>query len=254
VRPGGHQLHRLIAGAGSTLALAAGAQFVVPGLTPSASARVDLSGSVQLSNERTFTRWAYPDKKSPIRKSPVASSKRMAKISMRTEDGFPEVYMLLRSWTDESGQEWLRIRIPMRPNGRIGWVDASALGQPHLVRTQLVVHRRQRRAVLHRAGQRIWRARIGVGKAGTPTPSGRFWIRERIRIKNGGGIYGPFAFGTSAYSRLSDWPGGGVIGIHGTNQPGLIPGRPSHGCIRVRNKSIRRLKSLMPVGTPVWIR
>ena len=61
------------------------------------------------------------------------------------------------------------------------------------------------------------------------------------------------AFGTSAYSKLSDWPGGGVVGIHGTNEPGLIPGRPSHGCIRVRNRDIVRLGRLMPIGTPVRI-
>ena len=70
----------------------------------------------------------------------------------------------------------------------------------------------------------------------------------------GGTIYGPLAFGTSAYSVLSDWPGGGVIGIHGTDQPGLLPGRPSHGCVRVRNADIRRLARLMPVGTPLTIR
>ncbi|MGZ5310042.1 MAG: L,D-transpeptidase, partial [Solirubrobacterales bacterium] len=77
---------------------------------------------------------------------------------------------------------------------------------------------------------------------------------ELIRSKEPGGPYGPLAFGTSAYSRLSDWPGGGVIGIHGTNQPELIPGRPSHGCIRVLNPALRRLARLMPIGTPVWIR
>ncbi|MEA2125974.1 MAG: hypothetical protein QOI80_2756, partial [Solirubrobacteraceae bacterium] len=60
-------------------------------------------------------------------------------------------------------------------------------------------------------------------------------------------------FGTSAYSSLSEWPGGGVIGIHGTNEPGLIPGRPSHGCIRVPNGAITRLVRLMRVGTPVRI-
>jgi lipoprotein-anchoring transpeptidase ErfK/SrfK len=43
------------------------------------------------------------------------------------------------------------------------------------------------------------------------------------------------------------------VGIHGTNQPGLIPGRPSHGCVRVPNRKILQLKQLMPVGTPVWI-
>jgi lipoprotein-anchoring transpeptidase ErfK/SrfK len=66
-------------------------------------------------------------------------------------------------------------------------------------------------------------------------------------------LYGPIAFGTSAYSRLSDWPGGGVIGIHGTDQPGLIPGRVSHGCVRVPNRAIRRLARLVGVGTPVLI-
>jgi hypothetical protein len=57
------------------------------------------------------------------------------------------------------------------------------------------------------------------------------------------GTYGPWAFGTNACSGLSDWPGGGVIGIRGTNQPYLIPGWPSHGCIRVANRPIRRLRA-----------
>ena len=78
------------------------------------------------------------------------------------------------------------------------------------------------------------------------------YIRELLPAS--GGVYGPWTFGTSAYSSLSDWPGGGVIGVHGTNQPGLLPGRPSHGCIRVRNDDIRRLARLMPIGTPVHIR
>jgi lipoprotein-anchoring transpeptidase ErfK/SrfK len=44
------------------------------------------------------------------------------------------------------------------------------------------------------------------------------------------------------------------VGIHGTNQPELIPGRPSHGCVRVPNAKIVRLVKLMPVGTPVLIK
>src|SRR5436305_485615 len=78
--------------------------------------------------------------------------------------------------------------------------------------------------------------------------------RPRPRALSGNPIYGPYAFGTGAYSVLSDWPGGGVIGIHGTDQPELIPGRPSHGCIRVPDSAITRLWRLMPVGTPVTIR
>ena len=122
------------------------------------------------------------------------------------------------------------------------------------VSTQLVIDRRRLRATLYRAGRRIWRSPVGIGKRSTPTPAGRFWIRERIRVSNSTGLYGPWAFGTSGYSVLSDWPGGGVVGIHGTNEPGLIPGRPSHGCVRVPNPAIARLARLMPIGTPVRIR
>ena len=63
------------------------------------------------------------------------------------------------------------------------------------------------------------------------------------------------AFGISARSAvLTDWPGGGYVGIHGTNQPGLIPGYISHGCIRMRNAAILALGRLMKVGSPVSIR
>ncbi len=68
-------------------------------------------------------------------------------------------------------------------------------------------------------------------------------------------MYGPVAFGTSARSAvLTDWPAGGFVGIHGTNRPALIPGRISHGCIRLRNDDILRLDRLMPPGTPLTIR
>ena len=66
--------------------------------------------------------------------------------------------------------------------------------------------------------------------------------------------YGPRAFGLSARSaKLTDWPGGGFIGIHGTAYPGILPGRVSHGCVRMRNSAIMRLFRLMPIGTPVTI-
>ena len=244
-----HQLH------GLSTAFIAGTLLAALALVPAARAGVfNPPGSVRLSDERTFTRWAYAVRVVPVRESPKPDAPPVANLSLSTEDGLPEVYMLLTSWTDQAGEDWLRVRVPMRPRTGIGWVEASALSPAHLVRTLLVVDRRHLRATLHRAGRRVWRSPVGVGKASTPTPGGRFWIRERIRSEAPRGPYGPLAFGTSAYSRLSDWPGGGVIGIHGTNQPDLIPGRPSHGCIRVPNRAIRRLARLMPIGTPLWIR
>jgi len=173
---------------------------------------------------------------------------------LHTEDGYPEVYLALRSRRTTGGRVWVQVRIPARPSGQTGWVRRAALGSLHAVTGALVIDRRRSRATLRRSGRRVWRARIGHGAPGTPTPVGHFYIREKLRNTGGSPIYGPWAFGTSAYSALSDWPGGGVVGIHGTNEPWLIPGRPSHGCVRLRNRAIVRLAVLLPVGTPVRIR
>jgi hypothetical protein len=211
-------------------------------------------GNERLSDERTLSRWANATTRAPVRHTTASDSRRVARLRLYTEDGYPEVYLALRSHTSADGRVWLKIRIPARPNGQTGWVRRAALGPLRAVRTMLVIDRQRSRATLRRSGRRVWRAPIGHGAPGTPTPAGRFYIREKLRNAGGSPIYGPWAFGTSAYSGLSDWPGGGVIGIHGTNQPWLIPGRPSHGCIRVRNPAIMRLERLMPVGTPVHIR
>jgi lipoprotein-anchoring transpeptidase ErfK/SrfK len=58
----------------------------------------------------------------------------------------------------------------------------------------------------------------------------------------------------SSPARKTLWPGGGVVGLHGTSEPGLVPGRPSHGCIRLRNPDIERLYALTPIGTPLLVR
>jgi hypothetical protein len=212
-------------------------------------------GNERLSNETTLTRWAHTNLIGTIRSKPTKHSRAVGKLRWNTEDGLPEVYVVLQSRLGVNEIPWLQIRVPARPNGRKGWVREEFLSNLKTIQTQLTVDRRALKATLRKDGRRIWTSRIGVGAPGTPTPSGRFWIRERLKNLAGSPIYGPWAFGTSAYSdELTDWPGGGVVGIHGTNQPSLIPGRPSHGCIRVPNWNITRLAKLMPVGTPVLIK
>jgi hypothetical protein len=207
---------------------------------------------VKLSDEKLVTRWGHAQATAKIFLSPQASSRAVARLRFFTEDRLPEVYVVLAARRDSAGRNWLQIRVPRRPNGTVGWVlDDMLSSSLYIVRTALVIDRKALRATLFKAGKQIWTSRVGIGKSGTPTPRGQFWIRERL--KGLGGTYGPWAFGTSAYSNLSDWPGGGVVGIHGTNQPGLIPGRPSHGCVRVPNAKIRQLARLMPIGTPVSI-
>jgi lipoprotein-anchoring transpeptidase ErfK/SrfK len=142
----------------------------------------------------------------------------------------------------------------MRPNGVTGWVPRAALGPLQVVTTRLVIDRRRLRATLTRAGRAIWSSPVGVGAPGTPTPAGHFYIRELLYVGHVDPFYGPWAFGTSAYSAtLTDWPGGGVVGIHGTDRPELLPGRPSHGCVRLPDAAVSLLARLMPIGTPVLI-
>jgi hypothetical protein len=209
---------------------------------------------VQLSNETTFTRWAYAVAPGNAYSAPTATARRVGRLRFRTEDGFPEVYVVLASVIDARGTAWIHVRLPQPPNNVTAWVVRSALGDLHVVHTKLVVNRRTLRVRLYDHGHEIFQARVGVGKPSTPTPAGSFWIREKFRV-GGSPLYGARAMGTAAYSRtLTDWPGGGIVGLHGTSEPGLIPGRPSHGCIRLRNRDIKRLYALTPVGTPLLIK
>ncbi len=93
---------------------------------------------------------------------------------------------------------------------------------------------------------------MGVGKPATPTPTGHFWIDERFQISDPSSGYYPYAFGTTDYSTLTDWPGGGVVGIHGPYyDPQGIPGYISHGCIRLEVADDFWLAAHLMLGTPV---
>jgi hypothetical protein len=210
-------------------------------------------GYERLSDERTLSRWGYANLALRIRDRPARHARVLTGLRFRTEDRQPEIYLVLRRYVGPAGDEWLEVRIPGRPNGRTGWIPREGLSDLQEVRTHLIVDLRRLRATLYALGKPVFSAPIGIGTRSTPTPAGSFYVRERLRGM--GPMYGPVAFGTSGYSsKLTDWPGGGVIGIHGTNRPELIPGRPSHGCVRLRNRDIVRLARLMPVGTPVSIR
>ena len=212
-------------------------------------------GDERLSDEFKISRFAHALYKARIRSEPRKGSKAVGRLRFQTEDKLPEPYPVLYAKRDDDGNPWIQIRVPGRPNGRKGWVPRPTLSEFHVVRHQLTIDLSAFRATLYKKGRRIWTARIGHGAPSTPTPRGNYIIRERLKALGSNGVYGPWAFGTSAYSAgLTDWPGGGVIGIHGTNQPGLIPGRPSHGCVRLRNSDILKLRKRMPIGTPLLIK
>jgi hypothetical protein len=223
------------------------------GVAGAAHASQAVPGAVVLSNGRTLSRWAYPQAAAIVRTTPSRAAHAVGRLHFLTEDGQAEVYMALKSArVARTGVTWIEVALPKRPNGVTGWVAASALGGLHVVRGRLVVRRAKLRATLYNgAGHAIWSAPVGIGRPSLPTPAGHFYVREKLRAI-GAPLYGPYALGTSAYApTLTDWPGGGVVGIHGTDEPQLIPGRPSHGCMRLRNADVTRLWHVIGVGTPI---
>jgi lipoprotein-anchoring transpeptidase ErfK/SrfK len=220
---------------------------------PAAATATPNLQSVSLVGPGAVTRWAYVLENAPVHDAPSAAAPVIARLTTSTPLGQPNLVSLLRQERDDQGHSWVLVRLPIRPNGTTGWVARAALDRFQTVRTHLIVDRASFTARLYRNGVEVFHARVGVGREGTPTPAGEFYVREELRGVSDS-FYGPVAFGTSATSpTLTDWPGGGFIGIHGTNAPQLLPGAVSHGCIRMRNGDVLRLAKLMPLGTAVTI-
>ncbi len=205
-----------------------------------------------LSGPNHMYRYAFVLRQGVARRAPRVTAGVVAKLGRWTPEGTTNLVLALDGRRTKRGV-WIRVRLATLPNGRTGWVKRKVLSDWKEVRTRLVVDQRRFTATLLRRGKVIFRAPVGVGESRWPTPRGEFFIRNQL-YGFGNPVYGPIAFGTSARSAvLTDWPGGGFIGIHGTNQPGILPGRVSHGCIRMRNGDILRLARMMPVGTPLTI-
>ncbi len=187
------------------------------------------------------------------RTAPASGAAQVARVALRTPEGTSNVLEVLSRARDGAGAVWVQVRLAVLPNGTTGWLPRAAINGYRTVRTRLRIDLARLRATLFKDGRAVLRAPIGAGEPQWPTPRGRFFVRNKlVRFKSP--FYGPLAFGTSARSAvLTDWPDGGFVGIHGTSRPELLPGRVSHGCIRMRNPDIVRLGRLMPVGTPITI-
>lgn len=158
----------------------------------------------------------------------------------------------LSGFVDEDGTTWLRVRLPVRPNGSTGWVRGDQVATRVLherIVVDLSTHRLRRVAV----GRTIDDLSVAVGASATPTPPGRFFVWARVPTHDPSGPYGVFALGLSGFSDvITDWVGGGRIAIHGDADPSDRGLDVSHGCVRVYNPEMRELTDV-PLGTPVWI-
>jgi L,D-transpeptidase catalytic domain len=157
---------------------------------------------------------------------------------------------------DEDGDIWLRVQLPIWPNGQEGWVSASDV---RLERTteRVLVDLSDRRLVRLRNGDPVDRLAVAIGSSSTPTPPGRYFVWARVATGRPGGPYGSFILGLSGFSEAiepwTEWPGQPRLAIHGTDDPSDVGRAVSNGCVRVLNALLGALRDV-PMGTPVVIR
>jgi len=152
--------------------------------------------------------------------------------------------------------DWLEVRLPSRPNGQVAWIrgsDVTLTETPY----RIVINLGTRRLHLLRLGHEILDAPAGVGTTTDPTPSGEYFVALFEQAPSAG--YGPFVIVTSDHSdTITDWEqsGDAVVAIHGplgaSAKIGSTGAAISHGCVRLRNKDLARLRPV-PAGTPITI-
>jgi len=179
----------------------------------------------------------------------------LARFGRLNVNGVPSVFSILGERVDASCRPVVyRVQVPLRPNGVKGWVAARNV-KVESVRTRIEVDLSRRRLTLFRGGRELLHATVAIGSSATPTPTGRYYVNQRLIPEDRSGPFGPGAVGISAFSNvLTGWTQGGPIAIHGTNAPWSIGHAVSNGCIRLPNAVLQRVFHIALAGTPVTIR
>jgi L,D-transpeptidase catalytic domain len=176
----------------------------------------------------------------------------VVRLGARTEFGSPTTLAVAA----RRGR-WLGVVTTHLPNGRLGWVDPreSALRQMG-TRKSLVLDLSDRRLVLREGKRVLRRMTVGVGRPGSPTPTGRFAVTDKLSGSAYSPSYGCCILALSAHqpNLPAGWRNGDRIAIHGTNDPSTIGVPSSAGCPHARDGDLRYLLRAVPLGTPVFVR
>ena len=205
------------------------------------SRRADAPAWAVIPRERYLDMWKKPGRPNPA----FVFDSRLAGV------GFGR--MLVVGERETNGERWLRVKLPIRPNGAAAWARQTDV---RLVPRydQLMVDLSKRTLEHYHDGELIDRFRVGVGRPEYPSALGTFYVWQKVNFDEWYGPYGIYALGLSGFSPvLLDWPGGGRMAIHGTGDPSDRGREVSHGCIRVYNEGMKVLRRI-PLGTPVVIR
>ena len=179
----------------------------------------------------------------------------LERFGAENANGVPTVFSIrAQRLASDCRPAWYRVQLPLKPNGITGWVRAGDVDVT-AVTTRVVVDLSERSVTLFDRGLAVLATRAAIGSPRTPTPTGRYYVNQRLHAGDPSGPYGPGAIGISAFSEvLTGWTQGGPIAIHGTNRPDLIGRAVSNGCVRVRNDVLRVLFERTRAGTPVTVR
>lgn len=171
------------------------------------------------------------------------------RLANPTWEGLAVVFSVL----DHRG-EWMQVRVSTRPNGRTAWVRAVDVSMRR-VQNWIQVELGLRRLTVFHRDQPLLTTRVAIGRAGTPTPTGSFFVDGLVVLDPLHPAYGAGQVSVSGFSETLESFGGGVgqIALHGTMAPGLIGQETSNGCVRLANDAILAVVDLAPTGTPVEI-
>ncbi len=170
--------------------------------------------------------------------------------------GEPQSLLVLGSAV-RAGQLWLKVLLPIRPDGSSAWIPRGRVTLSH-TRYWLVVAKHRRHVRVYFDGRLRHNFQAVIGKPATPTPDGLAAIYERDRQPDPTGFLGPWALPLTALSNtLRSFGGGpGRIAIHGRGGSSLLDplgSAASHGCIRIDNRPVTWLATHVPQGAPVQI-
>lgn len=197
----------------------------------------------------------------PVRSRPAADGTLVGSVAaLRPITQERTVLPVLAESTDAQGRHWLRVRLPGRTIGRkapppTGWIRGTH-AQLTSTAWHLVVDVGGRGLLVYRSGRLLRSFRAIVGKRSTPTPTGRYFVEENVRLL-GAAPGAPFALATSARSSvLQEFDGGpGQIAIHGVANlgSGSLGTAISHGCVRVAGSAVTWLAHRIGPGVPITI-
>ena len=171
---------------------------------------------------------------------------------LHTTFGSPTVLLVRRTVPG-----WVGVVSPLAGNGRIGWLQRSAVTLTRINWTLKISLSKRLLTVLQGTKVRE-QYRIAIGKPGAPTPTGTFAVTDRLATGDSSGPYGCCIVALSAVAphAIQGWGGGDRIAIHSTppNQYWSIGQAISHGCMHVTLPQGQWLMGHVPLGTPTIIR